>query len=275
MNFLNILNSLDKIDGEAYERIEHASRRHFMNRISSKVAAAAAPVLLASVVNKAFAYTDAAVDVLKYALTLEYLEDEFYKMGNAAAATLIPDPYKTVFAQIGKHETQHVAFLETALGAKKGPKPMFDFTQSGALAPFTNFDTFVYLSHAFEDTGVRAYKGQADRLMDMTDKTYLKVALQIHSVEARHASISRRILGKIRNNPTIKGWITNDEGSPAAVYTGMFSEATAVQAGINLIDFAGIDGLNASNTFKAATEAFDEILTMEEVYAIATPFIKP
>jgi hypothetical protein len=274
MNFLNILDSLDKIDGEAFERLEHASRRHFINKFSRKVVAAASPVLFASVVNKAFAFTGAAVEVLNYALTLEYLEDEFYKMGNAAAGTLIPDPYKTVFAQIGKHETQHVAFLETALGDKKVMKPMFDFTQKGALDPFTNFDTFVFLSHAFEDTGVRAYKGQADRLMDPSDKPYLQAALQIHSVEARHASISRRILGKIRNKPAIKGWITNDEGSPAPVYQGTFSEATVVQAGVNLIDFQGIDGLNGDNIFKAASESFDEILTMEEVYAIATPFIK-
>lgn len=274
MNFFNILDSIEKIDGDAYGRLEHASRRYFMNRVSRKMAAVAAPTIFASVINKAFGQSTDAIDVLKYALTLEYLENEFYIAGNKVAATLIPDPYKTVFAQIGKHETQHVTYLETALGSAKGAKPDFDFTQKGALDPFTNFDTFVFLSHAFEDTGVRAYKGQADRLMAMGDKPYLQVALQIHSIEARHASISRRILGKIRNKPGIKGWITNDEGSPEAVYKGSTSEALVSQAGINLLDFEGIDGIPSSAIFKASSEAFDEILTMTEVYSIATPFIK-
>jgi len=273
MNFFNILDSLEKFDGDAVGRIEHASRRFFLNRVSRKMATMAAPAVLATVVNKAYAQSDAAINVLNYALTLEYLEDEFYQLGNAATG-LIPDMYKRVFTQIGKHETQHVAFLKTALGAKAVAKPTFDFSAGGTLAPFTNFDTFVFLSHAFEDTGVRAYKGQAGNLQAAQDKPYLQAALQIHSIEARHASISRRILGKIRNNAAIKGWITLDEGSPEAVYKGSTSESTVVQAGINLVGLDGLEGIPSDAVFKAATEAFDEILTMDEVLAIATPFIK-
>jgi hypothetical protein len=47
------------------------------------------------------------------------------------------------------------------------------------------------LAQAFEDTGVRAYKGQAGNVM--SNKTVLQAALQIHSVEARHASQVRRM----------------------------------------------------------------------------------
>jgi hypothetical protein len=276
MNFFNILDVIEKIDADAYERVERESRRYFMNRVSSKVAALAGPAILASVVTKTYAQTSDAIDVLKFALTLEYLEDEYYKMGNMVADSLMVGEYakyKPVFAQIGKHETQHVKYLEAALGAQ--PKPTFDFTVGGAYDPFHNFDNFVFLSHAFEDTGVRAYKGQADRLMAMADKPYLQVALQIHSVEARHASISRRILGAIRNKPAIKGWITNDEGSPAAVYQGEFSESTVLQGGVNIIGLDGLDGIPTGDTlFKAATEAFDEILTKNQATDIAMLFFK-
>jgi hypothetical protein len=50
------------------------------------------------------------------------------------------------------------------------------------------------VSHALEDTGVRAYKEQAGNLMAAEDKPLLEYALQIHSVEARHASVVRRLL---------------------------------------------------------------------------------
>lgn len=272
MNFLNILSDLEKIDGDFVGRIEHTSRRHFFNHISSKMAAAAAPAIFASVLGKAYAQSSDGIAVLNYALGLEYLEDEFYKMGNATSG-LVSDPYKPVFLQIGKHETAHVKLLENALGNQKIPKPEFNFTKNFPTA-FTSFDTFVFLSHAFEDTGVRAYKGRAGELMKPADLPYLKVALQIHSVEARHASISRRILAKIRNNPAIKGWITNDEGSPAAVYTGSTSESTVVQLGINLLDLTSGGGIPGDAAFKASSEAFDEILTPTEVGQIAALFAK-
>ncbi|WP_149239774.1 ferritin-like domain-containing protein [Dyadobacter sp. 32] len=271
MNFLNILENLEKVDGDFIDRIKHTSRRHFMNRISTRMATVAAPAIFASVLGKAYAQTTAGLDVLNYALFLEYLEDEFYKMGNATSG-LVMDPYKTVFAQIGKHETQHVVLLEGALGDKKIAKPEFNFTKNFPTA-FTSFDTFVFLSHAFEDTGVRAYKGRAGDLLQMADLPFLKVALQIHSVEARHASISRRILAKIRNNPAIKGWITNDEGSPEPVYKGSTSEATVVQLGLNLLDF-DMAGIPKDALFKAASEAFDEVLTVPEVTQIAGLFTK-
>ncbi|MCE7060848.1 ferritin-like domain-containing protein [Dyadobacter sp. CY343] len=274
MNLLNILDQFQKFDGDAIERIEYTSRRFFLNKISTKVAAAAAPAIIAGSMNKAYAQSSEAVDVLKFALTLEYLENEFYNIGNKTAG-LIPDMYKPVFAQIEKHELAHVKFLEAALGVTPPfrDKPTFDFTVGGTYKAFTDFDTFVFLSHAFEDTGVRAYKGQAGTLIK--DPQILEYALQVHSVEARHASISRKILAKIRNSKSIKSWITLDEGSPAPVYKGSNSEATIVQGGVNLLDLdlAGIPD-TGSLRYKAATEAFDEILTKDETLAIAIPFIK-
>jgi len=266
MNFFNILDSIQKIDGDAIGRLEHATRRTFMNKIGSTLAAAAVPTAFATIVNKAYGATPTATEVLNYALTLEYLENEFYEKGLAASG-LIPGTYKAVFAQIAQHEKAHVKFLATALGTAAVKKPTFDFTAKGAFPAFTDFGTFVTLSKAFEDTGVRAYKGQAGNLI--TAPALLQYALQVHSVEARHASIVRRILGAITKDKSIKGWITNDTGFPAAVYKGEISENNVIQGGVNVPGIAGLENISFANI----TEAFDEPLTMKEVLDIAGPFI--
>jgi len=265
MNIFKIIDELQKVDGDVVGRLEHASRRHFMNRMGSKIATIAAPMAFATVVNKAYAQSAGAIDVLNFALTLEYLEDEFYKAG-IAAANLIPATDKAIFAQIGKHETAHVAYLVKALGTKAIAKPTFDFTYGGAFADvFTNYKTFVAVSSALEDTGVRAYKGQAGALI--ADPTILKVALQVHSVEARHAAIARRLFAVVNASPTTKAWITGKEPLIAAVAPIYAGEDNMTQGGVD------ITGL-ASKTNAAISEAFDEPLTKEAVLAIATPFIK-
>lgn len=254
MNLFNIFTEIENIDADAVERINHYSRRQ-MFRLGAKAVAAAAPVVMATVGE---AYSQGASgmsaqvnDVLNFALTLEYLEDEFYKMGLAAAG-LIPMQDRAIFMQIGKHETAHVNLLKTVLGGAAVAKPTFKFP-AGA---FTNYDTFKFLAKAFEDTGVRAYKGQAANLM--SNKDILTAALQIHSVEARHAAEVRRLL-------RIKEWPSEPGEQPDAVYTGEYMQQ---QAGINLPgivpDF--ITGMKIA-------ESFDEPLTKEQVLAIATPFI--
>ncbi len=143
-------------------------------------------------------------------------------------------------------------------------KPNFDFTAKGAFPDvFSNYNTFAIVSHALEDTGVRAYKGQAGNLLTTEDLPLLEYALQIHSVEARHASIVRRLLNTRGIVPGLKGWITLAQGSPAAVYAG---DDNLVQGGVNLAGLAG-------KTSEAISEAFDEPLTKEAVLAIAGPFI--
>ena len=121
------------------------------------------------------------------------------------------------------------------------------------------------LSQSFEDTGVRAYKGQAGNLI--SDKNTLKAALQIHSVEARHASEVRRLRGAMLGQP-IKGWVSGSEsnGAPAAIYAG---EDNITHAGASLNDISSIGSLSAA----AKTEAFDEPLTKDQVLAIVTPFL--
>lgn len=199
-------------------------------------------------------------DVLNFALTLEYLEDEFYRTALGSSG-LIPRDSRAVFEQISKHEAAHVQLLRSVLGSRAARKPNFDFTAGGAFADvFRNYQTFLAVSQAFEDTGVRAYKGQAGNLQD--NSKILTTALQIHSVEARHAAQVRRLRGE-------KGWISGaSRGTlPAptqAVYDG---ESNAAQGGVNINGLAGLSN-------DAITEAFDEPLTKEQVLAIAKLFIR-
>jgi hypothetical protein len=69
---------------------------------------------------------------------------------------------KSVYAK--HNESDHVTFTKWSW-CKFNPKPTFDFTVGGAFDPFNNYTQFLAFFQAFEDTGVRAYKGQATNLI--------------------------------------------------------------------------------------------------------------
>ncbi len=202
-------------------------------------------------------------DVLNFALTLEYLEDEYYRTGLSKSG-LIPSDTRSVFGQISKHETAHVALLKSVLGGDAVKKPNFDFTAGGTFSDvFSNYQTFLALSQAFEDTGVRAYKGQAGNLM--SNAKILTVALQIHSVEARHAAEVRRIRGE-------KSWITKDSRGtlPPAADPVYFADRKTSEGGVNLSNLMSTSKL----TDETISQAFDEPLSKDQVLRIAGLFIK-
>lgn len=126
------------------------------------------------------------VRILNFALTLEYLESEFYKEA-LAKANLQGDVLSTT-KLVSKHENAHVRYLKLALGSARNPKPKFDFKG-------TTSDAKKYLATAvvLEDTGVTAYSGQAPRILQ---SKVLKAATSILTVEARHASRFRSLNGQ-------------------------------------------------------------------------------
>ncbi|MEO5903780.1 MAG: ferritin-like domain-containing protein [Gemmatimonadaceae bacterium] len=231
------------------------------------LAFATVPLALAAFARSAGAQgAPSIIAVLNFALTLEYLEDEFYRTGLARpVAASLTSGERAAIEQISMHETAHVAFLQAAIrGSAATPvaKPTFDFTARGTFPDvFTNKATFMAVAQTFEDTGVRAYKGQAGAVA--SNPGVLTAALQIHSVEARHAAQIRRLRGQ-------KGWITNgDRGDlPAATQATYTGEENTTHNGVNAASL----GTNFGGT-AAVTEAFDEPLTMAQVLAIAGPFI--
>jgi rubrerythrin len=279
MNILSILDEIEKVDGEIYERIN--PRRKAMQdffQVGKKISLAAMPLALGSLFNKAYgqATPTAVNEVLNFALTLEYLEFHFYNHALLAAPGLIPAGAPTAaITTIRDHEKAHVDLLKTALGAA-ARTPLeyanFDFTAGGKFtAVYSDYVTFLKVAAAFEDTGVRAYKGQAPVLKG---NAVLTTALQIHSVEARHASHIRQMLaanGATGLKPWISlgaGGISNDTGvaDVDAVYA---RENTTLQAGIEI---TGINGTAVTKT--AAAESFDEFLTKTEVVNIANLFLR-
>ncbi|MGH7504072.1 MAG: ferritin-like domain-containing protein, partial [Longimicrobiales bacterium] len=193
-------------------------------------------------------------------LTLEYLEAEFYTIG--VNSGVIPGADRQTFITIRNHEIAHVQFLLDVLGGAAVAKPAFDFTAGGMFAPFSDYAQFQLLAQAFEDTGVRAYKGQLGALQPY--KTFLSAGASIHSVEARHASQVRRMRG-------LDGWIPfNGSDSPAAVAAVYAGEGATTQAGVDLTGL-NLGAFNVSP--EDITESFDEPLDMQAVLAIAAPFI--
>lgn len=270
---MNILKFIESFTDDTLMNAKGTRRESLgqFGNLGKNLAMAAVPFGLASMSSKAYAAditpTPATpIGALQLALTLEYLEDEFYQLGLQSG--IIPlGRDRLVFEQIAQHESDHVAFLVAGLGGVSSPnfvaKPVFDFTGgqgvpgAGPFSPFTNYQQFLALAQAFEDTGVRAYKGQAANLISTPD--LLTAALQIHSVEARHASEVRRLRGQ-------KGWIVgNDRG-------GLPPQAQGVYDGEENNNQAGFDA-GAPFGVLSGTEAFDEPLNTQQVVSIANLFI--
>ena len=184
---------IDAIDPDLQSDL--MSRKGLFAHAAAKLGAlATAPAVLAVASSEAFGqgFPGQVADVLNFALTLEYLEAEFYSTALSTPG-LIPGRYRTVFQQIGRHEVEHVRTLRGALGGAAIASPRFDYTGRGQYPDvFSNFSTFAAVSNTFEDLGVAAYKGQAGNLMGTPA---LATALRIHSVEARHAAEVRRVRG--------------------------------------------------------------------------------
>ncbi len=119
------------------------------------------------------------LEILNFALTLEYLEADFYQVkGKSVGLSAAIKPIAKAF---GEEESEHVSALTAAikkLGGKPVSKPMFAF-------PVTNQKSFLKLAYVLENTGVGAYNGAAPSL---TDKALLAAAGSIVQIEARHAA---------------------------------------------------------------------------------------
>ncbi|QKG53670.1 ferritin-like domain-containing protein [Hymenobacter sp. BRD67] len=338
MNFFHILSEIEKVDPEVYERLD--SRRSVfknMGGLGRTLTAAALPLALGAIFNKAYAQTSTAatvLQVLNYALKLEYLETTFYNLGigttssNTGTSTTqsaLRGQYSATNLSsldlIRVDENNHVNDLIATIKALGGipinaPSSTlvlpgvtadFDFTGgkgtgagpfSGASFVFSNPAVFLGVAQSLEDTGVRAYKGGATALM--SNQNVLTTALNIHSVEARHASRLRTMRrGGVTNNaassvaPTNpnseadrsaspKSWVSGKDGGgavpsvtapiygPGADPTNYPGEDNITQGGVALSSST----LTATSGFPALSysEAFDEPLDMATVVTIAKTF---
>jgi rubrerythrin len=127
------------------------------------------------------------VAIVNYALTLEYLEAQFY--AEAAQTGFFKGKQLDLIKAIGESEREHVSALTAAvkqLGGTPAAKPKTKF-------PLTDAKTIVKTAKAVENLGAAAYLGQAPRIKS---RDILAAALSIHSVEARHAAALNTLVGK-------------------------------------------------------------------------------
>jgi rubrerythrin len=122
------------------------------------------------------------IGILNFALTLEYLERDFYKeaaKNNRRGQLNLGKREKNFLMTVFRDERAHVKFLAKALGSKAIAEPKFDFGKATK-----DRKTFLRTAFALENTGVGAYAGQAFLI---ENPSYAAAALSIWSVEARHA----------------------------------------------------------------------------------------
>ena len=126
--------TLEEVDAdgaiqEMGEKVEGSSRSAFLRKAGigagAVVGGGALMGAIPSLASAGSVRSTSDVDILNYALTLEYLEAAFY---NEAVSKGALKGETVVFAKtVAAHENAHVAFLKGALGAKAVAKPKFDF----------------------------------------------------------------------------------------------------------------------------------------------------
>ena len=123
------------------------------------------------------------VEIVNFALTLEYLETDFYR-----SATGLNGDVAKLAKEFGDQEAEHVDALSAAvkkLGGTPAKKPTFSF-------PKGNIKAFLKLAQTLEDTGVSAYNGAAPAIQSTE---ILAAAGSIVQIEARHAAAIRNANG--------------------------------------------------------------------------------
>ncbi|HEX3688704.1 MAG TPA: ferritin-like domain-containing protein [Solirubrobacteraceae bacterium] len=130
--------------------------------------------------------------IVNYALTLEYLESQFY--AKVIKSGLFHGKNLSILKTFGDEETEHVKALKTVAGqlGTAAAEPMGKF-------PIHNAAQVTKLAASVENLGASAYLGQAAKIKS---KEILAAALSIHTIEARHAATLNLLLKK---SPTPDG----------------------------------------------------------------------
>lgn len=198
------------------------NRRSLLKKIGLAGAAAGAAIATGGIKLQADPSAPSAVDVLQFALNLEYLEAEFYTMatmgkyisqvGIGTSGTGNTGPTTggnqvnfannsvytgTVANQIGKDERNHVTLLRTALsnaGVMPVAKPPINLDALGI--GFANELQFLTLARVFEDVGVSAYGGGA-QVPSLAASPYIGTAALILAAEAEHVANIRLQVAKL------------------------------------------------------------------------------
>lgn len=162
------------------------------------------------------------IGVLNYAYALEQLEAAFYTQVIARPYEGMSVYERSMLRDIRDHEIAHRQFFARTLGPNRIP----NLTPNFSAVNFASRQSVLTTASTFEDLGVSAYNGGGQAIKN---PAYLAAAGTIVSVEARHAAILRDLISPLSSN----------------------------FAGIDVVNFSGLDVARAPS----------------QVLAIAAPFI--
>jgi rubrerythrin len=132
-------------------------------------------------------YGKGDVGILRYAITLEFIESDFYKA--ALASGNLSGRAATIAKRFAAEEQKHVQALSAAISAAGAELP-------AKVSPKFNTGSqqaILQQGLALEGLGAAALLGQVDRIQD---KKTLALAIRMHSVEGRHTAAFASILGQ-------------------------------------------------------------------------------
>lgn len=171
--------------------VEAVDRSSFLMKGALAVGAIYGASAVTPFVRSAFAQGSSGdIEILNFALTLEYLEAAFYEQALQETKGLSGE-VMDLAKEVGGHEQEHVDALSGAikdLGGKPVKAPGVDFGDA-----FSSEEAFLGLAVVFEDTGVSAYNGAGPAIKS---KDLLSTAGAIAQVEARHAAAIRFYAGE-------------------------------------------------------------------------------
>ena len=178
----------DLVPELAAVEVQGVSRQAFLVRGALAAGAVYGTTMISPFVRGAFAAEGMGdVDILNFALTLEYLEADFYRRARKLG---LSHEVAKVARSFGDAEQQHVDALAATikkLGGTPVASPTFTF-------PMKDEKSFLKLAQTLEDTGVSAYNGAGPAI---TSKEVLAAAGSIVQVEARHAAVIRQLRGNV------------------------------------------------------------------------------
>lgn len=210
------------IDRNVYEQGSQAasSRRQLLTALGAGAAALTLVSLPTPAEAKRLSRRD--LDILNFALQLEYLEAEFYRfatgisglpaeltsgVGDAgptqggAAVPFSDEDLQNTSRELAADETKHVVFLRAVLGRRAVAKPTINLAALGI--GFANETEFLLVARAFEDTGVTAYGGAAGLIKN---EKILLAAARILVAEAYHAgNIRFQVIQRGLNDSPLDG----------------------------------------------------------------------
>lgn len=199
-----------------------ASRRSFLRLVGAGGAAALGTLVAACgeeseapppSAEGEFAPPDRDLDIINFALYLEYIAEQFYDAVNQSDA-IDDGELSRLFRAFGSNEQGHARALEQLvqqLGGMPADRPRTNFRN----AIDGGEQRILVVASQLENLGASAYLGQIPLIENVTVR---EAALTIHSVEARHAAAINELAGN--------GFRTGDE-LEGSIPDGALAEPTS------------------------------------------------